>query len=179
MFRALVGDRKSGVTGRRLTETSPRSLRSSIPAFRVSSNDRLQGGGEAERPVEGWSVVVGQASEGVAVDRVLVPFADNNDLDQFGADVAVDQPEAFGPVVWQVELDSEETTEVPRDVAFPERFAAPAAELNIGGRGEGGTSNIRALFGGKRHHIIARRRGPTQPVMRLRLGPAWAHPALG
>ena len=31
--------------------------------------------GEEERPVEGWSVVVGQASEGVAVDRVFVPFA--------------------------------------------------------------------------------------------------------
>ncbi len=72
-----------------------------------------------ERPVEGWSVVVGQASEGVAVDRVFVPFADNNDLDQFGADVAVDQPEAFGPVVCYVELDSEEPTEVPRDVAVP------------------------------------------------------------
>ncbi len=76
-------------------------------------------GGEEERPVEGWSVVVGQASEGVAVDRVLVPFADNNDLDQFGADVTVDQPKAFRPVVCYVELDSEEPTEVPRDVAVP------------------------------------------------------------
>ncbi len=62
------------------------------------------GWGEAERRVGGWSVVVGQASEGVAVDRVLVLFADNNDLDQFGADVAVDQPEAFGPVPRQVGL---------------------------------------------------------------------------
>jgi hypothetical protein len=80
-----------------------------------------------ERPGEGLvsrcrSVVVGQASEGVAVDRVLVPFADNNDLDQFGADVTVDQPEAFGPVPRQVELDSEEPTEVSRDVAVTERL---------------------------------------------------------
>jgi len=31
------------------------------------------------------------------------------------------------------------------------------AALDVGGRDEGGTSNIRALLGGERHHVIARR----------------------
>jgi len=66
-----------------------------------------------------WLAVTGQASEGVAVDRVCVPFADNEDLDQFGADMAVDQPEAFGTVAWQVELDSEEAPEVPVTLRSP------------------------------------------------------------
>ncbi len=126
-----------------------------------------------------WLAVAGQASEGVAVDRVCVPFADNEDLDQFGADMAVDQPEAFGTVAWQVELDSEEAPEVPRDVAVTERFAASAAVLDVGGRGEGGTRNICALLGRELHHVSPRRLGPAQSVMRLRLGPAWAHPTVG
>jgi len=127
---------------------------------------------------DGQSLSVRRA-RGVAVDRVFVPFADNNDLDQFGADVAVDQPKAFRPVVCYVELDSEEPTEVPRDVAVTGRFAALTAVLDVGGRDEGGTRNICALVGRERHHVIARRRGPAQSVMRLRLGAVWAHPAVG
>jgi hypothetical protein len=110
---------------------------------------------------------------------VFVPFADNDDLDQFGAGMVVDQPEAFGTVAWQVEFDSGEPVEVPRDLAVTEGFAAPAAELDVGGRGEGGTSNICALHGREIHHVIPRRLGPAQSVMRLWLGPAWAHPAVG
>ncbi len=93
--------------------------------------------------------------------------------------MAVDQPETFGTVVWHVELDSVEPTEVPGDLAVTERFAAPAAELDVGGRGEGGSSNICALLGRECHHVIAVRRGPAQSVMRVRLGSAWAHPAVG
>jgi len=61
--------------------------------------------------------------------------------------VAVDQPEAFGPVPRRVELDSEEPTEVPRDVALTERFAASTAVLEVGGRDEGGTRDICTLLG--------------------------------
>jgi len=93
--------------------------------------------------------------------------------------VAVDQPEAFGPVPRQVGLDSEEPTEVSRDVAVTERFAASTAVLDVGGRDEGGTRNICALLGRERHHVIARGRGPAQSVMRLPLGPVWAHPVVG
>ena len=39
--------------------------------------------------------------------------------------------------------------------------------------------DVCALLGGERHHVIARRCGPAQSVMRLRLGPVWAHPAVG